>query len=217
MLKKCRIVFLGPPGAGKGTIAKELSLRTSIVHISTGDLFRSEIRNNTVLGLQAKGYIEEGKLVPDDLVADIVNHRLLCSDCNDGFFLDGFPRTLPQSKLLESKLNDISKPLDFVILLNAGKDLIFKRLTARLMCRSCGASYNKIYLPSKVEGICDLCGGELYQRKDDSLETAKERLEVYEQQTAPLIDFYRKKDILLEVDSDRDRDDIIVDIIKELK
>ena len=217
MLKKHRIVFLGPPGAGKGTIAKELSLKTGLIHISTGDLFRSEMRNGTELGLKAKDYIEKGQLVPDALVADMVSIRLHSDDCKDGFLLDGFPRTLPQAELLKEKLNDFDESLDCVVLLCASKELIFKRLTARLMCRDCGASFNKIYLPPKVEGVCDLCGGELYQRKDDSLETAKERFEVYEQQTAPLIDFYTKENILLKIDSDGDKDDIVNELIKELE
>ena len=217
MLKKHRIVFLGPPGVGKGTIAKELSLKTSLIHISTGDLFRSEMRNSTELGLKAKDYIEKGQLVPDSIVADIVTSRLNNKDCSVGFLLDGFPRTLAQAELLEEKLNDFGKQLDCAVLLYASKELIFKRLTARLMCRDCGASFNKIYLPPKVEGVCDLCGGELYQRKDDSLETAKERFEVYEQQTAPLIDFYSKKNILLKIESDGNKDDIVKALFKELE
>ena len=200
MLRKHNLVFLGPPGAGKGTIAQILSKETGLVHISTGDIFRNEIKNETELGKKAKHYVTSGGLVPDDLVAAMVTSRLTEEDCADGFILDGFPRTLPQAELFKKALDNIQKDIDCVVYFEAPEKLLLERLTARIICRKCAANFNKVFLPPKEEGICDLCGGELYQRPDDSLETAKDRLKIYNEQTAPLIDYYNKEGILVSVD-----------------
>lgn len=206
MLNKRNLVFLGPPGAGKGTVAQILSKETGIVHISTGDIFRNEIKNKTELGKKAEHYVTTGGLVPDELVAEMVGSRLAEKDCADGFILDGFPRTLPQADLFQNALDKIQKKLDCVIYFESNEELLLKRLTARLTCRKCGTNFNKIFTKPKKEGICDLCGGELYQRSDDSLETAKERLKVYEEQTASLIDYYKQREILATVDGSQDKD-----------
>lgn len=206
MLKKHNLVFLGPPGAGKGTIAQILSEQTGLVHISTGDIFRNEIKNETELGKKAKHYVTTGGLVPDDLVAAMVGSRLAKDDCADGFILDGFPRTLPQAELFKEALSSIQKKLDLVIYFEAGEELLLERLTARIICKQCGANFNKIFSPPKQDGICDLCGGDLYQRPDDSLETAKDRLKVYDDQTAPLIEYYKKDDLLVAVDGSTQKD-----------
>jgi len=216
MLKKCRLVFLGPPGAGKGTIAKIISEKTDIVHISTGDILRNAIRKNTQLGIKARSFVEAGNLVPDDIVADMVGKRLLANDCIHGFILDGFPRTLPQAEMMKIKLEKLKVSLDIVIFFDTDRELILKRLSSRIVCRGCGATYNKLYMPPKVEGVCDECGGELYQRKDDSPETAEERLAVYEVQTAPLIKFYENENLLLKIDSNGDRNSIVKNLMKEL-
>jgi adenylate kinase len=200
MLNKHNLVFLGPPGAGKGTIAQILSRESGLVHISTGDIFRNEIKNETELGKKAKHYVTSGGLVPDELVAEMVSSRLAKEDCADGFILDGFPRTLPQAELFKDALDNIQKNVDCVIYFEAGEELLLKRLTARIICKKCGTNFNKVFSPPKEEGICDLCRGELYQRPDDSLETAKDRLKVYDDQTAPLIDYYRKEGVLVAVD-----------------
>lgn len=206
MLKKHNLVFLGPPGAGKGTIAQILSENTGLVHISTGDIFRNEIKNETELGKKAKHYVTTGGLVPDDLVAEMVGSRLAKDDCADGFILDGFPRTLPQAELFKEALNKINKKLDLVVYFEAGEELLLQRLTARIICKQCGGNFNKIFSPPKKEGICDLCQGELYQRADDSLETAKDRLKVYNEQTAPLIDYYKKAALLVSIDGSQAKD-----------
>jgi len=206
MISKNNLVFLGPPGAGKGTIAQILSKNTGFVHISTGDIFRNEIKNETELGKKAKHYVTTGGLVPDDLVAEMVGTRLAKEDCADGFILDGFPRTLQQAELFKQALVAIKKTLDCVVYFEAGEELLLKRLTARIICQKCGANFNKVFSPPKAEGICDLCGGELYQRPDDSLETAKDRLNVYDKETAPLIDYYRNEGLLVSVDGSTERD-----------
>jgi adenylate kinase len=183
-----------------------LSQAEDIVHISTGDIFRNEIKNETELGKKAKEYVTSGGLVPDDLVAEMVGSRIAQSDCDNGFILDGFPRTLNQAHLFEDTLKKIGRTLDLVIYFEAGEELLLKRLTARIICRDCGTSFNKIFSPPKKEGICDKCGGELYQRPDDSLETAKNRLELYDKETAPLIDYYKEKGILVSVNGETNRD-----------
>lgn len=201
MITKKNIVLLGPPGAGKGTLSEILLRDEKLAHVSTGDIFRSEIGKGSDLGKLAKSYIDAGKLVPDEVVADMVAAKLLSAECADGFLLDGFPRTINQAGLLENALAKAGKKLDAVILFDAPEELLIQRLTARLTCCKCGASYNKIFSKPKQEGVCDSCGGELYQRSDDSLETAKNRLSVYKEQTFPLIEYYTKKSLLSKIDS----------------
>ena len=201
MITKKNIVLLGPPGAGKGTLSEILLRDEKLAHVSTGDIFRSEIGKGSDLGKLAKSYIDAGKLVPDEVVADMVAAKLLSAECADGFLLDGFPRTINQAGLLEYALAKAGKKLDAVILFDAPEELLIQRLTARLTCRKCGASYNKIFSKPKQEGVCDSCGGELYQRSDDSLETAKNRLSVYKEQTFPLIEYYTEKSLLSKIDS----------------
>ena len=201
MITKKNIVLLGPPGAGKGTLSEILLRDEKLAHVSTGDIFRSEIGKGSDLGKLAKSYIDAGKLVPDEVVADMVAAKLLSAECADGFLLDGFPRTINQAGLLENALAKAGKKLDAVILFDAPEELLIQRLTARLTCRKCGASYNKIFSKPKQAGVCDSCGGELYQRSDDSLETAKNRLSVYKEQTFPLIEYYTEKSLLSKIDS----------------
>ena len=196
-----RTILLGPPGAGKGTQAVKIVEKYGIPHISTGDIFRENIKNGTELGKKAQEYMNRGELVPDDLVIEIATDRLLKDDCKNGFLLDGFPRTIRQAELLENALSKAGKKLDAVVLFDAPEELLLQRLTSRLTCRKCGASYNKIFSKPKQEGICDSCGGELYQRTDDSLETAKNRLAVYKEQTFPLIGYYTDKNLLSRIDS----------------
>jgi adenylate kinase len=206
MVTKRNLVFLGAPGAGKGTIAQILSEKEGLVHISTGDIFRNEIKNETELGKKAKHYVTTGGLVPDDLVAEMVASRLSEKDCDSGFILDGFPRTMPQADLFETALDKIGRKIDLVVYFKCDEELLLKRLTARIICKQCGSNFNKLFMPPKKEGVCDKCGGELYQRPDDSLETAKERLAIYNEQTAPLVDYYKKKGLLAEVDGSLGKD-----------
>ncbi len=201
MIQKRNLIFLGPPGAGKGTLSDPLMKAEKLAHISTGDILRAEIKNGTELGKTAKTYMDQGKLVPDQVVADMVGRRLADADCKGGFILDGFPRTVAQAELLEKVMAEINMKLDAVVLFDAPEELLLQRLTSRLTCRSCGASFNKLFAKPAKEGICDNCGGELYQRSDDSLETAKNRLKVYNEQTAPLIEYYIGKNLLRKIDS----------------
>jgi len=211
---KRNLIFLGAPGAGKGTFAGLLKDTISITHISTGEIFRNEIKNETELGKKAKQFVESGGLVPDELVASMVSKRLAEEDCNDGFILDGFPRTINQAALLKEALKEIDKKIDSVIFFAAGEELLIQRLTARLTCRKCGINFNKIFGPPKVEGVCDKCGGELYQRADDSLETAKNRLALYNKETAPLVDFYKKEDLLCSLNSEGGKESITKELLK---
>ncbi len=206
MIKKKNLVFLGPPGAGKGTLSDPLMKAENLAHISTGDILRAEIKNGTELGNSAKSYMDAGKLVPDEIVAGMVAKRLASDDCKAGFILDGFPRTVPQAELLDKAMKEIGMTLDAVVLFDAPVDLLIQRLTARLTCRACGASFNKLFSKPKQEGICDSCGGELYQRSDDSLETAQNRLKVYQEQTAPLVAYYEQKNMLSKIDSSLPKD-----------
>ena len=201
MIRKKNLVFLGPPGAGKGTLSAPLMEDEKLAHISTGDILRAEIAVGTELGRSAKSFMDAGKLVPDEVVAGMVGKKLASAECASGFILDGFPRTVAQAGLLEEAMAKIGMKLDGVILFDAPEELLLKRLTARIMCRKCNTGYNKIFCPPAKEGVCDKCGGELYQRSDDSLETAKNRLAVYREQTAPLIEFYRAKGLLFTIDS----------------
>ena len=206
MIRKRNLVFLGPPGAGKGTLSEILINDEKLVHISTGDIFRAEIRNGTALGSEAKAYMDAGKLVPDRLVVDMVAARLAKDDCAGGFILDGFPRTVVQAEMLNEIAGKTGRGLDCVVLFDAPRDLLIQRLTARLTCRNCKANFNKLFSKPRKEGVCDHCGGELYQRSDDSLETAQNRLKVYEEQTAPLIDFYTGNGLLARIDSSLPKD-----------
>lgn len=215
MLKQKNLIFIGAPGAGKGTIANVLLAKYPLAHISTGDLLRNEIKNDTTLGRQAAEIMKAGKLVPDDLVTGMVRSRLAQSDCQNGFILDGFPRTLNQADLLGKVLKELNNQLSRVIYLKVSDDILLQRLTARQNCKKCGEIYNKLFMPSKVEGVCDKCGGELFQRPDDSLETAKSRLKVFYQETQPLIDYYEKQGLLLTITS-TDKDEIIATLEKEL-
>ncbi|MEM1557138.1 MAG: adenylate kinase [Thermoproteota archaeon] len=188
-----RIVILGPPGSGKGTYSSRLAIRLGIPHISTGDIFREEIKSGSELGISISGYVSSGKLVPDDVVNMVMEKRLYKEDCRKGFILDGYPRTVNQAEFLDK----VSK-VDVVVNLNVPDEVIVRRLSSRLICRNCGAIYNKITLPPKVNGICDKCGGVLYQREDDKPEVIKERIEIYKEEVKPLLEYYRKKGIVLD-------------------
>jgi len=193
------VVLLGPPGAGKGTQAIRISDHYGILHISTGDIFRRAVAQETVLGLKAKEYMNRGDLVPDDVVIGIVEQRLEEPDCADGFLLDGFPRTVPQAQALEQSLADAGRELDKVLNIEVDRDELVRRLTGRRTCRSCGKVYHLIFDPPKSPDACDICGGALWQRDDDSEETVINRLRVYDDQTAPLIDYYRTRGLLTSV------------------
>jgi len=207
-----RMIFLGPPNAGKGTIAARVVEKYKIPHVSTGHMFREAIKNKTPLGAEALKFINQGMLVPDHLTIEMVEERLEEPDCKNGFILDGFPRTIPQAESLGKKVK-----IDKVILIEAPEDVIIKRVTGRLQCKGCGAIYHKINIPPKKQGICDKCGGELYTRADDELGAVKERLRVYAEQTAPLVDYYEKKGILKRVDGgERPLDSIISDTMKTI-
>jgi adenylate kinase len=194
------VILLGPPGSGKGTQALKMSERYRIPQISTGDILRSAVKAKTPLGVEARQYMDQGKLVPDEVVVGLVRDRLKAADCRNGFILDGFPRTIPQAEALEATLKGMQRAIDHVVSIEVGNDELIKRLTGRRTCRSCGAMYHLIFGPSKREGVCDKCGGELYQREDDKEETIRARLQVYEKQTAPLIAYYRSKGLLRTID-----------------
>ena len=196
VLQKRNLIFLGAPGAGKGTIAKEMVAKYRIAHISTGDILRGEVAAKTQAGKQAEALMKSGQLVPDELVAGMVRRRIAEPDCKQGFILDGFPRTIRQAELLEDAMAELNISLDLVIYLEVDDETLLRRLTARLNCRKCDAIFNKISRPPKQDGVCDNCGGELFQRADDSLETAKSRLKVFYEQTAPLVDYYRRNGVL---------------------
>jgi len=209
------IVLLGSPGVGKGTYAKRISKIYNIPQISTGDMFREAIKNKTEIGLKAKEYMDKGELVPDDITIGIVEERLKKDDCKNGFMLDGFPRTIAQAEALD-KIIVIDKVLDFT----ASDEVIIDRLSGRRVCRNCGAIYHIRNIVPKVEGVCDNCGGELYQRDDDKPESVKKRLDVYKKQTAPLIDYYKEKELLADIDANRpieQVDEIIADVRKALE
>lgn len=199
MISKKNLIFLGAPGAGKGTGANGLLEREPLVHISTGDILRAEIKNGTELGKSASILMEKGELVPDEIVAGMVKSRLKQPDCQNGFILDGFPRTIKQAELLEEALDEIGKKIDAVIYFDISDDILLKRLTARVSCKQCGKIYNKIFVRPKKENICDDCDIELFQRPDDSLETAKDRLKVFYESTQPLIDYYKEKNLLTSI------------------
>ena len=213
-----RTVLLGPPGAGKGTQAVRIVEKYNVPHISTGDIFRENIKNGTELGKKAQEYMNKGELVPDDLVIEIATTRLLADDCKEGFLLDGFPRTVYQAEKLDAFLEAHGMKLDKVIDIEVEKEELNTRLTGRRVCKACGASYHVVNIPPKTEGICDNCGGELFQRADDTIETVENRIEVYIEQTMPLVDYYKKADNIVEIDGALPLDtvfDAIVEAIGE--
>lgn len=195
-----KIVLLGPPGAGKGTQAKSISNRYSIPHISTGDIFRKNISEEIPLGIEAKQYIDNGQLVPDEVTINMVKDRLTWEDCKNGYLLDGFPRTVAQAEALQEFLESRDEKLDTALCIEVPSSFILERMTGRRVCLSCGASYHIKFNSPAVDGVCDVCGDNIIQRKDDVEETVKERLDVYERQTQPLIDFYKEKNLLSTVD-----------------
>ena len=196
-------IFIGGPGAGKGTMAELMIAHYKPVHVSTGDLLRAEIKAGSQLGLEAKGFMDAGKLVPDEVVAGMVAKKLDTPEVKaQGFLLDGYPRTVRQAELLDAALVERKMKLDAVVLLEVGRELLLQRLTARRLCKGCPAIYNVLFRMPKVEGKCDACGGELYQRSDDTMETALNRLSVYEAQTSPLVAYYAKEKLLATVNSD---------------
>lgn len=211
------IVFLGPPGAGKGTQAKILIEKYGIPQISTGDMLREHRAKGTELGKKAQEYMDKGQLVPDEIILGMVKERLSQPDCEKGFILDGFPRTVAQAEALDSLLAEMGKKLDVALALVVPDELLVERLTGRRTCKSCGMMYHIKYKPPKVEGKCDHCGGELYQRPDDNEETVRNRLKVYHESTAPLIDYYNKKGILKEIDGSKSIEEITTQIISILE
>lgn len=198
MLKN--IILMGPPGAGKGTQAKMLVSNYNLVHISTGDMFRDAIKANTKLGVMAASYINRGDLVPDDVTIEIVKERLSQSDCDNGFLLDGFPRTIPQAEALSKITEEISRPIDVVINIDCDENELIRRISGRRVCKDCGAPYHVDTMKPKVEGVCDICGGPLYQRKDDNIDALKVRLGHYNAQTKPLLDYYNNLGLLKNYD-----------------
>lgn len=208
--------MLGAPGAGKGTQAKMIADKYSIPHISTGDIFRANIKNGTELGKKAKTYMDQGLLVPDELVVDLVVDRVGKEDCSNGYVLDGFPRTIPQAESLDAALEKLGSKVDYAINVEVPDENIVRRMSGRRACVACGATYHIVHIPTKVEGICDRCGSELILRDDDKPETVKKRLAVYHEQTQPLIDYYNDKKVLVEVDGTKDMNDVFTDIVKIL-
>ena len=195
-----KIIMLGAPGAGKGTQAKMIAEKYGIPHVSTGDIFRANIKNGTELGMEAKKYMDQGLLVPDELTVRILLDRVAQDDCKNGYVLDGFPRTIPQAEVLDSELTKLGDHIDYAINVDVPDENIVKRMSGRRACLTCGATYHIEHVPPKKEGICDVCGSELVLRDDDKPETVKNRLNVYHEQTQPLIDFYTKKGVLKTVD-----------------
>ncbi len=195
-----KIIMLGAPGAGKGTQAKMVADKYNVPHVSTGDIFRANIKNGTELGMEAKKYMDQGLLVPDELTVKILLDRVAQDDCRNGYVLDGFPRTIPQAEVLDNELTKLGETIDFAIDVNVPDENIINRMSGRRACLACGATYHIAHVPPKQEGICDRCGKELVLRDDDKPETVKNRLEIYHEQTQPLIDFYTKKGVLKTVD-----------------
>jgi len=206
------IVLMGLPGAGKGTQAERIVEKYAIPHISTGDMFRAAIKDGTELGLKAKSFMDEGKLVPDEVTIGIVRERLSQDDCGKGFLLDGFPRTVPQAEALDQILAELNRPLEHTININVEKEELIARLSGRRICKSCGASYHLVFNPPAEEGKCDKDGGELYTRADDNPDTVANRLEVNMNQAQPLLDFYQAKGILTNIDGQQDIDKVFADL-----
>ena len=211
-----KIIMLGAPGAGKGTQAKKIAEKYQIPHISTGDIFRANIKNGTELGKKAKTYMDQGLLVPDELVVDLVVDRVNQEDCGNGYVLDGFPRTIPQAEALDKALSGMGQKLDYAIDVDVPDENIISRMSGRRACLSCGATYHIVYNAPKKEGVCDQCGEPLVLRDDDKPETVRNRLDVYHRQTQPLIDYYKKEGVLAEVDGTQDMEQVFQDIVKIL-
>jgi adenylate kinase len=208
-----KIIMLGAPGAGKGTQAKMIAKKYDVPHISTGDIFRANIKNGTELGMEAKKYMDKGQLVPDELTVKILLDRVAQADCQNGYVLDGFPRTIPQAEVLDNELTKLGDKIDYAINVDVPDENIINRMSGRRACVQCGATYHIVHIPPKKEGICDNCGSELILRDDDKPETVKSRLEVYHTQTQPLIDFYTKKGVLKSVDGTVDMNDVFASIV----
>ena len=206
------LVLMGLPGAGKGTQADKIVGKYNIPHISTGDMFRAAIKEGTELGLQAKSFMDKGELVPDEVTIGIVRERLSKADCEKGFLLDGFPRTVAQAEALDTMLADLGKKIDYVINIDVDQSILMERLTGRRICKNCGATYHLVFNPPAKEGVCDRCGGELYQRADDNAETVQNRLDVNVQQTKPLLNFYEDKGYLRNINGQQDIDVVFADI-----
>lgn len=206
------LVLMGLPGAGKGTQAEKIVEKFNIPHISTGDMFRAAMKEGTELGLKAKSFIDKGELVPDDVTIGIVRERLGKNDTDKGFLLDGFPRTVAQAEALEEILKQLNKKIDYVINIDVDRSILMERLTGRRICKNCGATYHLVFNPPKEEGVCDKCGGELYQRADDNAETVGNRLEVNVKQSKPLLDFYESKGYLRNINGQQEIDKVFEDI-----
>ena len=211
-----KLIMLGAPGAGKGTQAKRLATKYHIPHISTGDIFRANIKQETELGKQAKAYIDKGMLVPDELTVDLVVNRLAQEDCKDGYVLDGFPRNIAQAQCLDKVLDEKSEMIDAVLNIQVSDDDIVTRMSGRRACPDCGATYHLAYMPPKKEGVCDACGKGIVLRDDDKPETVAKRLMVYHDQTQPLIEYYQLKHILVEIDGTQEIEQVFSDIISKL-
>ena len=209
-----KALLMGPPGAGKGTQAVVLAEKLGIPHISTGDMFRKAVKEETALGMEAKRYMDSGQLVPDEVTIGIVRERLAAADCAGGFLLDGFPRTVFQAEALDGIMNDMKTKLDVALNIDVDAEALIGRITGRRMCRKCGTPYHVTFSPSKAEGVCDACGGELYQRDDDKEETVRKRLEVYNAQTLPLIEYYRKQGIIADIDGNQPMEAVTEAIMK---
>jgi adenylate kinase len=210
------ILLIGPPGAGKGTQAAVLESRLSLTHVASGDLFRHHMREGTELGQAAKTYIDGGELVPDELVVDMVLERIAEPDCAGGVIFDGFPRTREQAEVLIRELRRRGGDIDAAVVLTAQRDILLRRLVGRQTCARCGAAYNLFYTPARLEGVCDLCGGELYTRSDDTWDTARHRLDVYKEQTFPLVELFREMGLLHEVDALGEVTEVTERIVKAL-
>ena len=211
-MSQFNLVLLGPPGAGKGTQASRIVAEYAIPHISTGDILRGAVKNGTAMGLEAKRYMDAGNLVPDSVVIGIVKDRLQEPDTDKGFLMDGFPRTIPQAEALDKALDDLDRAISKVVVILVEEEDLVKRLSGRRICRACQAPFHVMFNKSKVEGVCDKCGGELYQRDDDSEATVRNRLEVYRNQTEPLIDYYDKAGVVARVDGAKAPDAVYEDI-----
>ncbi len=209
-----RLVFLGPPGAGKGTQAVRLSERLGVSHISTGDMLREAVANGTPLGKKAKAYMEAGKLVPDEMIIRIIEERISRKDCEKGFILDGFPRTVAQAKALDGLMEETGAALDAVVYFDTPDEVIVERLGGRVVCRQCGAIDHVKNMPPRKEGVCDVCGGELYRRKDDEPSTVRERLKVYREETKDLIAYYEERGLLMRVRGEEDADVLTEELLK---